>query len=953
MNPPTSLLDLPVHDAIGDWTAAALTDDLSASERRLFEDHLAGCSRCRAQFAEDTAMSHTLQDVFVAAGPLPGFERRLTAAFRQRRESGLAGWFRVPAHWVIRHPAGRIALATAAAVALVALGGNLTHESAWSGGSRVLPRSRAALNSIVVDQFPDAVVTAKEGVPLVVSGPSVDNEKALESTKDGEKALPKLKSDQTVGGVVAISEDARRLSQPDSLRTYDVNGGQAAGGMAPASRLDEARETVTMSGHSSGKAQSDQTPAKFEKQDAGVTLDQKSSGSPAAPAAPAVAPPETRKLIRNASLELEVDAFDPAVDALGAAAAQTGGGYVATVNSSRGANGKRSGVIVIKVQPDQLDAFLTRLREIGEVKGQTVAAEDVTKEYFDTDARLRNARRMEDRLLKLLDEAKGKLSEILQVEKELGRVREDLERMQGELQRYDSLVRFATVTVDLHEKDLQAPAAFLLRQTAELSLLAPDVEKTYADARRVAEEAHAQITASDLVRSADGRVNASLHLILAPVASDAALARLKALARVGNFTVRDERVAQNGNGGGDSAADAHLERGPVTLNLSIGHDEESHRRVTSTLFAANPAGAFDAVRAAGVAAGAEVVSSNFNRTRGVHGAGALVLRVPASKEGALLEAVRALGRVSDLDIQRDNNAAPDADAAPTFFTLNVADEPAHRRVSLTLIAPNLDAAFDGASAAAMAAGGEISTSSFHRTDGAHGAATLALLVPAKGEAAVMAALRSLGQNVDLNVERDAAAAPEEASANAPVAITINLADEQPAIQRTSATVLCVEVDQRQAELRRITAEAGGQVRSSTFQQETEGREEADLVIRVPLRAYAGFMARIAALGEVKDLSVHRQDRPQNASADAGAPAEVSLRLYNQGRLVSDASGLGATIRRTLAQGAAALTWSLRMIGVALAFLAPWVAAAFIVAGLARFFARRRHLRATRSKDTKS
>ena len=76
----------------------------------------------------------------------------------------------------------------------------------------------------------------------------------------------------------------------------------------------------------------------------------------------------------------------------------------------------------------------------------------MTKAYFDTDARLKNAQVMEQRLIDMLKTKTGKVSDLLQVEKELGRVREEIEKMQGELKYWDSQVQFATVTISLAEK---------------------------------------------------------------------------------------------------------------------------------------------------------------------------------------------------------------------------------------------------------------------------------------------------------------------------------------------------------------------------------------------------------------------------------------------------------------------------------------------------------------------
>ncbi len=71
--------------------------------------------------------------------------------------------------------------------------------------------------------------------------------------------------------------------------------------------------------------------------------------------------------------------------------------------------------------PENLDRFLQKVRGLGELKNQTLGTEDVTKAYLDTDARLKNARVMEQRLIDMLKTKTGKVSDLLQVEKELGR----------------------------------------------------------------------------------------------------------------------------------------------------------------------------------------------------------------------------------------------------------------------------------------------------------------------------------------------------------------------------------------------------------------------------------------------------------------------------------------------------------------------------------------------------
>ena len=290
--------------------------------------------------------------------------------------------------------------------------------------------------------------------------------------------------------------------------------------------------------------------------------------SPAVPVP--VTPADSRKLIRNAQLDLQVVNYEAAVQRLTALAAEEHG-FVATQNSAKLPNGKLQGTVVIKVLPENLDRFLQKARGLGELKNQTLGTEDVTKAYFDTDARLRNAKRMEDRLLEMLQKNTGKVSDLLQVEKELARVREQIEQMQGELKYYDALVQYATVTVTLAEKDLDEPAAFLLRETANLSLFSPDVEKTFGEVKSALQNVKAQIVQSTLDRDNSGQATARITLLIAPEESDAVITRIKAMGRVQNFNVQTERVAQNGSGMSDTAK---VERDKVQLNLIISRTGE-------------------------------------------------------------------------------------------------------------------------------------------------------------------------------------------------------------------------------------------------------------------------------------------------------------------------------------------------------------------------------------------
>jgi hypothetical protein len=81
--------------------------------------------------------------------------------------------------------------------------------------------------------------------------------------------------------------------------------------------------------------------------------------------------------------------------------------------------------------------------------------------------------------------------------------------------------------------------------------------------------------------------------------------------------------------------------------------------------------------------------------------------------------------------------------------------------------------------------------------------------------------------------------------------------------------------------------------------------------------------------------VQRQDSTGTQIDEANATADISIQVYSKGNIVSHESGPLATPRRTLAQSAGAIMWSVRMIGVAIAFLAPWVIAIVVIVWIAR------------------
>lgn len=134
------------------------------------------------------------------------------------------------------------------------------------------------------------------------------------------------------------------------------------------------------------------------------------------------------------------------------------GGFVADSDVSGAPGSPRTGEWKLRVPSRRFDSFMAALVGLGELQRQKTDSEDVSEEFYDVRARLENKRVEEARLRRHLAVSTGKLTEILVVEKELSRVREEIEQMEGRIRVLTDLTDLATVTVVATEtKPFSAP----------------------------------------------------------------------------------------------------------------------------------------------------------------------------------------------------------------------------------------------------------------------------------------------------------------------------------------------------------------------------------------------------------------------------------------------------------------------------------------------------------------
>jgi hypothetical protein len=162
-----------------------------------------------------------------------------------------------------------------------------------------------------------------------------------------------------------------------------------------------------------------------------------------------------RYLIRNATLTLEVRDARHASRVL-IAAVGPARGYVAESHESVDELGRRSVVITVRVPAGRFDGSLAQVEGLGKVLDKQVTAEDVTEEFVDSQARLANLQQTEQRLRDHLTHT-GRLSDILLVERELTRVRGEIEQLQGRLRYLSHRIAYSTLAVTLTEAPRPQP----------------------------------------------------------------------------------------------------------------------------------------------------------------------------------------------------------------------------------------------------------------------------------------------------------------------------------------------------------------------------------------------------------------------------------------------------------------------------------------------------------------
>lgn len=181
--------------------------------------------------------------------------------------------------------------------------------------------------------------------------------------------------------------------------------------------------------------------------DAGEAVEADASSPTDVPNGSTVVTAGQPQLIKQAQLSLVVDSVD---DGLKSASQiiRTKQGDILDLQDNQIEAVQRTAYLRIRVPQANLDTLLEALSELGTVQQQGLNAEDVSTQIVDAKARLRNLRKTEESVLKIMERS-GEISQVLEVSRELSRIRAEIEQIDARVKNLQSQVRYSTIDLTL------------------------------------------------------------------------------------------------------------------------------------------------------------------------------------------------------------------------------------------------------------------------------------------------------------------------------------------------------------------------------------------------------------------------------------------------------------------------------------------------------------------------
>ncbi len=170
-------------------------------------------------------------------------------------------------------------------------------------------------------------------------------------------------------------------------------------------------------------------------------------------------PFDERKIIKSVNIELDTQDIEMAFNSIHTQVSAIGG-YVEYSNignagyyyyeKTKSQEEMRYASINVRVPSDQLESMVTFVEGLGEFRTKSLNTTDQTDYYYDIDSQVENLKVREERLREIMDQAKD-ISDILEIERELSRVRNEIDGLTRNLKNIDKRVDYSSLSIQLRE----------------------------------------------------------------------------------------------------------------------------------------------------------------------------------------------------------------------------------------------------------------------------------------------------------------------------------------------------------------------------------------------------------------------------------------------------------------------------------------------------------------------
>jgi autotransporter-associated beta strand protein len=660
---------------------------------------------------------------------------------------------------------------------------------------------------------------------------------------------------------------------------------------------------------------------------------------PASPAkvssatAPQTAPASARKIIRNGTMEFEVDRFDDALIRVTKLVNEQQG-FVATTDSDKLANGKMKGTVTLRLPPERLDTLVLTLRGLGDLKSQKISAEDVTKHYTDLESGLRAARAMEERLLQIIKTGTGAIKDLLAAEKELGVWREKIEQIEGEKRYLDSQVSLSTLVLTLYEKDIKLSANASETEQVNMSLETERVDEAYNKALEAIKTAKGRIVQSELKQYDAGQFGATIRAAIPPDAAEQVIARLRQLeGRIAHFAREHKQSVQSGAVPADVL---HVQREDAIVIMQIYNLANiAPRRSTGMRVAvADVDKAFQQIIDQVRSVGGRIVTSSLARPDVNSQTAELDLQVPTDKADVLLDALHGYGEVMRQESAENPDTANVTEAKRGFrvSVVSLAATSPRENQTLQLAAVNVPQSFNDILTAIRAGDGRVLQSDLSEQNAKDVTGTVVFEISRTASPAVNSAIDKAAQVLSRTVNR---AATTDNTVDSKVRLQLTLLSAERLAPRQTTTVReeVANVEHAVDDLVSAAVTAGGRrLGSGDMTQDRAGHVTAQVIVEVPLNKAGPVLDQLERMGN---------RRSKQVAFDTTVPDGALARARIDATFSNSAASLGGeettwdAIRNGLSVSGKGFRWSVQMLVVGLCFIGPWALTLWIIGTMIR------------------